>query len=280
MSRAAITWIVAGILGATGCAQHGMVDDGTTIAYGRTFAGSLHNGAKLPPEGDGYHVPRRWVRRNNQYGTDELVTMIVRVGRRMERETHSSVGIADLSPKTGGHSVWHRSHQSGRDVDILMFAVDAKGRPLESNAMIPFKDDGWSHSKGTHGHHWSKRKFDVDRNWQLVRALLEEDTVQIQYIYVWEPLEHMLIEHAREIGEPDDVVEYASEILSQPIESSKHDDHFHIRIYCPTGDRAFGCEDGYVHDWQKKLYKYGWDAFVASARIAAIAMKFASFVML
>ncbi len=280
MTRAAITWIVAGILGATGCAQHGMVDDGTTVAYGRAFAGLLRNGAELPPKGDGYHVPKRWVRRGNQYGTDELITMIVRVGRRVEREADTSVGVADLSPKNGGPTVWHRSHQTGRDIDLLMFAVDGKGRRLKSNAMVRFKDDGSSRPKDTHGKRRSKRHFDVERNWLLVRALLEEPTVQVQYIYVFEPLEQLLIEHAREIGEPAGLIEHAAAAMEQPLDSSKHDDHFHIRIYCPTNDRALGCEDGYIRAWHKKLYKYGWDAFIAGARIAAIAMKLASLVML
>jgi len=276
MTRAAITSIVVGILGATGCAQHGMVDDGTTVAYGRTFAGLLRNGAELPPNGDGYHVPKRWVRRGNQYGTDELITLIVRVGRRIEREADSSIGIADLSPQTGGPTIWHRSHQTGRDVDVLMFAVDSRGRSLKSDAMVRFKDDGSSHPKDSHGNHPSKRQFDVERNWMLVRAFIEEPTVQVQYIYVYEPLERLLIEHAREIDEPTGLIEHAAALMEQPIDSSKHDDHFHFRIYCPTSDRALGCEDGYVREWHKKLYKYGWDVLVASARVAALAIKIAS----
>lgn len=280
MTRAAIAWIVAGILGSAGCARHGMVDDGTTVAYGRTFAGLLRNGTELPPKGDGYHVPKRWARRGNQYGTDELITMIVRVGRRVEREADSSIGVADLSPEVGGPTIWHRSHQTGRDVDLLMFGVDRKGRPLKSNAMIRYKDNGSSRPKDAHGKRRSTRQFDVERNWVLVRAILEEPAVQVQYIYVYEPLEQLLIEHAREIGESDGLIEHAAAVMEQPIDSSKHDDHFHVRIYCPTSDRVLGCEDGYVREWHKKLYKYGWDAFIASARIAAIVMKFASIVVL
>jgi hypothetical protein len=31
--------------------------------------------------------------------------------------------------------------------------------------------------------------------------------------------------------------------MAQPIDSSKHDDHIHVRIACPASDRSLGCRD-------------------------------------
>ena len=98
MTRALTVWMLAGFLWLPACARHGMVDDGTTVSYGWSFAGQLHNGVRLPRRGEGYRVPERWVERGNLYGTDELITMIVRVGRRVYRETGQRIGVADLSP--------------------------------------------------------------------------------------------------------------------------------------------------------------------------------------
>jgi hypothetical protein len=31
--------------------------------------------------------------------------------------------------------------------------------------------------------------------------------------------------------------------MEQPLDSSKHHDHIHVRILCPAGDRSLGCRD-------------------------------------
>ncbi len=253
---------LAGLLALVGCGRYGVVDDGTTVSFGRSYDGILKNGTQLPPWGEGYWVPSRWVRRGNQYGTEETIAMIVRVGRRVFRETGGArLGVADLSPRGGGSSPWHRSHQTGRDVDMLYFAVDYKGRPLRSKAMVRFKGDGSSHRIDSHGIRRSKRSFDVERNWILIRALLEEQTVEVQYIYMYEPLIALLLDHARKLGEPEELIARAEAVMEQPVDSSPHDDHLHVRLFCPENDRPFGCLDGRTpridteadFDWQGVL---------------------------
>lgn len=244
MIHAARALLLAGILLATACVTHGIVDDGTSVSHGRAFAGQLLQGVRLPRKGEGYRVPARWIERGNLYGTDELVTMIVRVARRVYRETGQRLGVADLSPPGGGRSRWHRSHQTGRDVDLLFFTVNRRGRPLEADAMVRFRDDGSSKPKDTHGELRSRRYFDARRNWILVRALLEEPTVDIQRIYIYDPLKQLLLRHARAAGEPAELIARADALMEQPLDSSKHHDHMHVRIFCPDTDRALGCTDG------------------------------------
>jgi hypothetical protein len=86
--------------------------------------------------------------------------------------------------------------------------------------------------------------------------LLEEPTVEVQFIFVYEPLAAMLLEHARAIGEPPGLVAWASEVLHQPSSAAPHDDHFHVRIFCPIDDRVLGCADSGALRWKKKDYKY------------------------
>jgi hypothetical protein len=45
-------------------------------------------------------------------------------------------------------------------------------------------------------------------------------------------------------------------VLHQPGDSLPHDDHFHVRIYCPVGDRHAWCVDRAPLRWTKKAYKY------------------------
>ena len=62
-------------------------------------------------------------------------------------------------------SQFHRSHQSGRDADLLYYMRDADGKPFEPDAMHVF--DRTAVAKDGSGHH-----VDVPRTWLLVKELL------------------------------------------------------------------------------------------------------------
>ncbi len=242
-----------------GCANLGVFDDGTTVSYGMGNNGALHNGVRMPAIGDGYWIPPRWSARGSLYGTDELVTLVVRVARRLQRELPGAppIGVADLSPTGGGPSRWHRSHQTGRDVDLLFFVTDAAGKPLKSKTMWRMDVDGATPAVVQRdGSTRPRVYFDVERNWALVRALLQESSVEVQYIFVAEFLEDLMLEHAIAAGEPYGLIEHARWVLHQPSDSAAHDDHFHVRIYCPVTDRTWGCQDRGALRWKKKGYKY------------------------
>jgi penicillin-insensitive murein DD-endopeptidase len=252
---AAVALWVAGV----GCAGHGVVDDGTSVSYGTGNLGALQHGVPLPVQGDGYWVPPRWEQRGNLYGTEELVATIVRVGRRLAREQPSAapLGVADLSPLGGGPSRHHRSHQSGRDVDLLFFARDANGAPVVATDMYVFGADGMTRrSVRADGSERARLYFDVARNWALIRALMEATTAEVQYIFIYEPLRRLLLAHARATGEPPALVEQAAQLLHQPSDSAPHWDHMHVRVFCAPSDRPMGCRDRGLLRWKKKGYKY------------------------
>lgn len=233
---AALVIAIAAIAGA-GCAELGAVGDGTTVSLGRASDGLLIDGAELPDVGEGYVVPARWRARGSQYGTDELVWLITAVGQRVAVELPGhKLGVADLSRAGGGLGPHHRSHQTGRDVDLLFFVTDRSGRSVMLEEMRHFGEDGTTVDGGP------PLRFDVRRTWVVVRALATTPGVELEHLFIFAPLRSMLLDHARAIGEPESLVAWAGELLSQPADSAPHDDHLHVRIRCPAGD--LGCQDG------------------------------------
>lgn len=258
LGRGLASVLVVSILAcAAGCARYGIIDDGSSVSFGPTNRGKLMNPAQLPVRGDGYLMPRRWATRGLHYGTDELVALIVDTARHIHAlRPGALLGIADLSPRRGGPSAWHRSHQTGRDVDLLFFVKDAAGQPVVLEAMVHFQADGTAVITGSDGAKHTVY-FDVDKNWLLVRSLLDSALAQIQYLFIYEPLKQLLLDHARATGESDAIIEQASYLLHQPGDALPHDDHLHLRVYCSAEDRELGCLDRGTLRWTKKDYKYG-----------------------
>ena len=251
---AALVLLMAG----TSCTSVGWVSDGTSLSYGSSNRGALVDGIELPVAGDGYFMPPTWAGRGLNWGTEELVGLLVRASRRVRAESpESTLHIADLSPRRGGASTWHRSHQTGRDADLLFFGIDAEGRQAPAPlAMIRYDDAGMGAVVDEARNPVSPRTFDVARNWLLVRALLEDPIVEVQFLFISNALKKKLLEHAAGMGEPTAILAEAEMILSQPGDSLPHDDHLHVRIYCPPSDRSLGCRDRGPQRWLKKGWKY------------------------
>jgi penicillin-insensitive murein DD-endopeptidase len=256
--------VLAGLVLASACAGPNLWTDGTSVSTGTTSRGRLRRPAKLPLEGAGFAVPARWSERGFQYGVAELVEAIQRAARRVSGRAKKVVlGVADLSPQRGGKSMWHGSHQSGRDVDLIFYSVDPEGRPMAppEHDMIRYDPDGKPYVRRNATYSelgWEQRRFDTARNWQLVESLLTDAEIRVQWIFVSEGLESRLLEHAARKQRPAWLIEYARTVLYNPADAPPHDDHFHVRIYCSRADRFHGCVDrGPVWQHEKKRYKYG-----------------------
>lgn len=221
---------------ASACAELGVVGDGTTVSWGPPNEGVLVDGARLPFEGDGFFVPPRWAARGTQFGTDELIDTIAHVGRAVSfAHPGSRVAVGDLSIDGGGRSKHHRSHQTGRDVDLVLFAKDASGKPVESIEMRRFGATGKTIDGG------EPLWFDAERTWTVVRALVEAPGPGVANVFLYAPLRDLVLDHARASGAPDSVIDLAGLMLAQPGDSAPHDDHMHVRIYCSTSDDT--CSD-------------------------------------
>lgn len=87
-------------------------------SIGQPWSGTLRDASRFP-EGDGYVIRRPW----RAYGTRtavEYVESVVRDTRNAFPDRHV-LGIGDFSQEHGGAITDHRSHQTGRDVDIGLF---------------------------------------------------------------------------------------------------------------------------------------------------------------
>lgn len=211
-----------------------IVGHSRSVSLGRSNGGLLRNGVPVPSD------PAVLVKsesRGEHYGTAELVTLLVASAHAVARSAPGSrLVIGDLSREGGGRLRPHRSHRSGRDVDIGFYMVDPQGRALPAAP-------GFVHMTaqlvGPHGGHLYG--FDVARNWALVAALLSHPEVHPQYLFVANPLIAALLRHARAQGASAELVARAEAVLDQP-RGSPHRSHFHMRIFCARDDVP-SCED-------------------------------------
>ncbi len=253
------------VFAATSCGCAGVFGfDGTSASVGWHAGGSLRHPSFLPHSGDGYLVPQPWRERQSNFGVDELVGTIVRATRAVARLNPGSVAaIGDLSRRGGGGSVEHKSHQNGRDVDIFYYGLNVSGRSeAPGRVMIRFDRSGraarWSPPQGSTAPTTPVPdiRFDVRRNWQLVRALLQDPEVEVQWIFVQKDLAARLIQQGMAEGDDAALLARATQIVRQPSDAEAHDDHMHVRIYCDLNDRFRGCDDRGPVRWWKKRWKY------------------------
>jgi penicillin-insensitive murein endopeptidase len=255
---------VVASLGAAGGCSGPLAQDGSSVSIGVTGDGTVRAPVELPLDGDGYTVPARWRTRHSNYGTEELVGLVVRASRAVDRALPGgTVAIGDLSRRSGGASVEHRSHQNGRDVDVFYYALDAGGRPVApGESMLRYSAVGqavkWSPAHGflppatpVPAYH-----FDAARNWAFVRALLTDEDAEVEWIFIQHDLAALLLGAATAAGEDPALVARAAYILHEPTDSEPHDDHMHVRLYCDPSDRRLGCADRGPVRWWKKEWKY------------------------
>ena len=213
-------------------------EDGSSKSIGRPNRGRLERAALLS-ESEVLRF-KRGTTDFERYGTDELVALLARAAARVsERHPGAYLTVGDLSRRRGGRLLPHRSHRSGRDVDISFYALDDESQQVvQADRFIAFSSSG--HGRTGDG---GQYVFDVARNWTLVESLMTDEVAQAQMIFVSRGLRARLLAHAEEIGAAAKLIEQAASVLNQPRRGGRHHDHFHLRIYCPVTDRPT-CVDG------------------------------------
>jgi penicillin-insensitive murein endopeptidase len=163
-----------------------------------------------------------------RWGLEPLVAMVDRSARSVRHQFPDAItSVGHLSRQGGGEVDQHRSHESGRDVDVGFFIRSYSGHPLLPSHFVPFRADGTAPS-------WPGAYFDDARNWALVAAMLGDPEARITHIFVAAPLRARLLAYADRVGVPPALVVRAAEIMQQPRGALPHDDHFHVRIACPA----------------------------------------------
>lgn len=236
-----------------------------TTSSGAPAKGSLQGAVELPLRGPGYlHNPRR--PGNARFATVETLQAVVRAAAVVERELPgSALTVNDFSLREGGPIPQHGSHQNGRDVDILFYALDAKKKPVPSVG-VPLDPEG----KGTDYKDLAipgddqPIQIDLPRTWRFMQALIEEAPDQVQRIFIVEHLRTMLLAEAQRVKAPKAVIQRFDEVTCQP--STPHDDHMHVRFFCTPEDLGRGCEDSTpLYPWRvAALRDVGLEPVIAS----------------
>ena len=193
-------------------------------AVGRPNSGRLVNGEQLGP-GPGYYRRRPHL----AWGTNETIinlTQAIAKVRASIRGLHD-IAIGDLSAKTGGRLPPHKSHQSGRDVDIgFWFTNQPKGGPQGFISGI-------------------KHPLHIAANWAFIEALAGKTSKssKVEYIFLDYRIQARLYRYAKRRGVPKKRLDWLFQFprgrraMRGVIRHTKgHDDHYHIRFKCPPGD--------------------------------------------
>lgn len=191
------------------------------LSIGKPNRGKLVRGVELPDRPDLY-VKRK---PDESYASTHTVmqTMAAITRFRHESSFKGQVVIGGMSRARGGRFRPHKSHQSGRDVDIRLPVLrSAEGKRHTTSADVDWK-----------------------ATWQLMRAFL--DTGEVEYIFLEYNLQKRLYKAARESGVSR---EQLDAWLEWPVKIKKrsnkrvlirhvegHTTHMHVRIRCGPNEK-------------------------------------------
>ena len=188
-----------------------------SLSLGRPNAGRLLGAVAMP------RVPGiQLVDPQHSWGTQETVDFLksaVASVRAQFPEAHP-LYLGHISAKHGGPLSPHKSHQSGRDVDISYYYVGDSAR--------------W-YARAT------KKTLDVEKTWAFVRALIELTDVNL--ILIDHSIQRLLRAHASALGEDPawlDSVFRGVPGKRRPliVHSSGHATHMHIRFFNPIAQES------------------------------------------
>ncbi len=188
-------------------------------SVGGAACGRLVNGVVLP-EHPGYELRNP----SRSYATEETAEHITRAFDAVLAAHPRSprTRVHDLSLPEGGPMDDHRSHQSGRDVDIIYYQRRCPGRVCPFRTVAP-------------------SELDVARTWTLLEHWLRAGTAEL--VFVDHALQAPLYEHARAQGATRGQLSRWFQYPRPPGEPvgvirhfPNHRNHVHVRFVCPEGD--------------------------------------------
>lgn len=190
---------------------------GEPRAIGDYSGGCIQGAVPLPLDGAGYQVMRPSRLRN--FGHPSLIDFVETLGRGVQRDHLGVLLIGDLGQPRGGRANGgHASHQTGLDVDIWFWhPKKAERRPLSRHVREALKARSIVDSKsGQIRAEWSKNVTGMLR--------LTAEDARVDRIFVEPVIKRQL---CREAGP-------ARAWLRKIRPWFGHDDHFHVRLACPS----------------------------------------------
>lgn len=196
-----------------------------TESIGRPNQGSLKNAVHLDPDGDGlgrgFAVAQH---RPNLWGTPELVSLVQRCGKNYRSYfslKYPPIPIGDLSSREGGALKKHKSHQSGRDVDVGFM----RKKPLSKGY---FTDT-------------TPPEMNMYAQWVVLKCFLDDP--QIDKVFIEKSRVKAIQQYIKNIYKkrPKKLALYLSYFPGgkrKAIYPDKiHKSHMHVRIKCARDDR-------------------------------------------
>lgn len=213
-----------------------VTDDGPTasVSVGYPNRGVLRYGVRI---NDDRALRIKEGSRSTRHGTGELVRLIEYAAHEVAFQyPRARLTVGDLSRTHGGRFHPHKSHQSGRDVDLGFYMLNRRKKPINVHRFIYFNREGL-------GRQWGQLyRFDDERNWALIESLLSHPSVDIQHIFVTNTIKRRLVRHAVRTKVDPRIIMRAKRVISQPRHGAPHRTHFHVRIFCALDDLPL-CKD-------------------------------------
>ena len=187
-----------------------------SISIGKPNAGYLINGVRMP-EG------KEWIVGvpDHAWGTDETIEALVHCIKKVHDEIPDTppVILGSISAEHGGPVPPHKSHRTGRDVDIHFFLTKRSPNKWYEDATAD--------------------NLDRRRTWALIRTITTDTDVEM--ILIDQSVQDLLEEYALGIGEDPtwieelfhDVRPYSALIRHVP----GHTGHMHVRFVSPYSRR-------------------------------------------
>ncbi|MCL4233875.1 MAG: penicillin-insensitive murein endopeptidase, partial [Deltaproteobacteria bacterium] len=189
------------------------------LSVGAASGGRLVNGVQLAS------APGMIVRDGHNWGTPETVAAlkyaVAKVNQQFPRGTHLLV-VGDISARSGGKLRPHRSHQSGRDVDIS-FYHKGKGQPRFFESA-------------------TAENLDVPRTWALLEAMMEDN--KTEYIFIDSGVQALLVNYVKyRLKAPDSYLDTVFEVhghnrRAMIRHARGHRNHIHVRFWSPIAVAA------------------------------------------
>ncbi|MBP7866525.1 MAG: penicillin-insensitive murein endopeptidase [Acidobacteria bacterium] len=189
------------------------------LSCGSPNRGRLINGIKMQSE-QGIRVRNE----DRTWGTPETIAAIRFAVAKVHQEFPGTpdILVGDISRENGGRLGTHKSHQSGRDVDLSYYPSDGSDRQFFFNA--------------------NEKNMDVPRTWKLIEGLMADD--KTQYIFIDRSVQKVLYKYVRdELQLPEDELQSifgaVSRSKSAKIRHARgHKNHIHVRFTSPEAVMA------------------------------------------
>ncbi|MCC6648754.1 MAG: penicillin-insensitive murein endopeptidase [Polyangiaceae bacterium] len=185
-----------------------------SLSVGKPNLGLLINGVRMG-ESPAWFL----LEPSGAYGTEEVVAAIaLAIGRAHEEFPETKpLPIGHIGAAHGGPLSPHKSHQSGRDVDLGYFLTHGQRGLVAAN----------------------KSNLDAGPTWVMVKTALVETPVEM--IFMDSAVQRLLVEHALAHGESpaflDEVFLVRGKNPAAPIRHLHgHHNHLHIRFHSPNAE--------------------------------------------